>query len=471
MEEKLQILSNKVLISEADNGDLMAKFAVCGFENNLNGVRLNRETISEWLDTLKNQPLVGRVNPAKTDFESHNMVKTLMKGEDGEYRPVCEFRTDALGTFTDVAIEEVDGKETITGSVTIWHRFIRACKIIKERAEAGVLRTSWEIQPSEIHYDEDGTKVIDKGFFEGLCLLGANVQPAYPDSSYMLEVAEESIDEELLSALMNDCSDIKETDMQDNIVVETSEEVLETVEEVQPEVISEVVEEAEPAAEQAEAVEQPAEETSALTVRDLRMRIEDAIEKKVGKYAWLAFWFPEENVVWVEMEGRESELDYMVYVYTVEGDEVSVDDGIPAKLAVTVAQVNETIEAKDAALASSAIEINSLKEQLSALETYKVAYEKAEAEKLAAEKEQQRKELSEYARLSKCFSEEEMSTGEVANLIAEVDKAGLNQLIAARYMENLKKVSEKTEAPVVASLVTEDVKPIKRNAVKAYLGI
>ena len=58
----------KVWLSEqeADPDALYAKFLVCDFSVNGNGVRLDRDTIDAWVSTLKDQPLVGKI-AAKSD--------------------------------------------------------------------------------------------------------------------------------------------------------------------------------------------------------------------------------------------------------------------------------------------------------------------------------------------------------------------------------------------------------------------
>ena len=491
------LLSNRVWIAEnASNGNMQAKFVICDFGTNKNGVRLNRDTIDQWMQSMVNQPLVGKIRKSAldgvTDFTGHNMKKSILRNSEGEYESVVEFDTDALGVFTSVAIEDVDGVECIVGTAEIWNRYPRAVNLIRERIESGALQTSWEITVNASR-TEDGEKIIDDGVFTALACLGRKVEPAY-DSSRLLEVAEAEMDDELTSAIVDD---LKENAMdnenqvaiaEEEIVPAAEDEVVEPdvdeagaepeavepdTQDEQPEVSAE--EEPEASAEEPESEpEQPEAEpeTSALTHWDLQWKIYEAIRNKIGDDGYIQYWFPENSMVWYHATSAETELDLLCFLYSVtEDDTVVVDDGIPVKLTVSIAEMQSELDKKDAAIAEAATEISELKQSLSALESFKEAFEKAEADRIEAEKAQKRADLKAYALRSGLISEADCETEEIAQMLDAIDENAIKQTIASRYMASREdKPVKKTEGVMTASLTTEETKPVKTNAVLAYIA-
>lgn len=504
--DKVVLLSNRVWIAEnASNGNMQAKFVICDFSTNKNGVRLNRDTIENWMQSMVNQPLVGKIKKSAldgiTDFTGHNMKKSIIKNSDGEYENVVEFDTDALGVFTSVAIEEVDDTECIVGTAEIWNRYPRAVNLIRERIESGTLQTSWEITVNSARTEND-EKIIDDGVFTALACLGRKVEPAY-DSSRLLEVAEAEMDDELTSAIVDDLKENameknkKGTHAEDEAVVDDvmqSESVVEepvaddvestadpelTEEIVEPDASAEEVEEksdAEPA-ESVDETKENVEENEAepvvsmLTAWDLSERIWKAIKDKTDNWGYVAYWFPEQNMVWWKPDDAASELDLIAFVYSVlEDDTVVVDDGIPVKLTISIAEMQAELTKKDEAIAGAVAEIAELKSSLSALESFKDAYEKAEAERIEAERHEKRENLKAYALRSGLISAKDCESDEIAQMLDNLDEAGIKQEIASRYMASRDvKPAQKTEGVVTASLTTEETRPAKANAVMAYI--
>lgn len=490
--DSILLNSNKVWISEnAANGNMEAKFVICDFGVNANGVQLNRDTIENWMSSLVLQPLVGKILKQGVgqaeDFGGHRMRQVVVKDDSGNLVKKVTFDTDALGVFKDVSIQTIDDTECIVATAEIWDRYPRAVQLIKDRIANGTLHTSWEISVNDYSL-VDGVKIINNGIFTALAMLGAKVAPAY-ESSRLLEVAEADVDDELVSAITED---LKEKDMGQN--TETTEEVVITepvvseadvecepavVEQPAESEVSEAVEHEEDAVAEAQETEEEVESAS-LTSCDLRDKIRRAVCEKMNRWAYISFWFPEENIVWCEYEGRESELDYMLFSYTVaDGDVVAVDDGMPVKLTVSVAEINDLLAQKDAAIAASATRISELEAQVSELEGYKTKYEAVEAEKEEQKLEAQRSALREYALKSGYITESELKNGKAAKMVKDLDEAGIKQLIADRYMATLTasanepkqvEISEAVERPESHSvnLAVDDVAPIKVNAVKAY---
>ena len=239
MFESVILESSIIEVSELNSHPdyLQVKFVISDFDTNKNKVKLNRDTIEEWMSTLIGSPLLGKITKnfnKKEDFSSHEMKIISFKDEDGKKHRKAVFDTSAFGVFTDVAIEEIDNVECIVATARVWKRFENACKIIQDRAEN--LKSSWEIATEKYTMvKENGSpvKIIDLGRFIGHCCLGSSVPPAY-DRTAVLDVASEQEDE-LNIALMEDLENLnissnintedKEVNMRlDNKeIVETSE--------------------------------------------------------------------------------------------------------------------------------------------------------------------------------------------------------------------------------------------------------
>lgn len=509
--ESILFNSSKVWLAEnSANGNMQATFVLCDFGTNLNGVRLNRDTIENWMGSLVNQPLVGKIVKGafgqSPDFAGHQMRKEYVKDEFGNMVQQYTFDTNAYGVFVSVGIETVDGVECVVGTAEIWDRYPKTVQLIKDRITVGTLHTSWEISVSEYAVDADGVKVINSGVFTALALLGERVQPAY-ESSRLLEVAEADVDDELVSAIEED---MKEYDMAKNKKVETATEEVVVEQEPVASETEETVEQTEvtetedvSAEESAESTDAPEHEenaeeqsadepednadmetsdveASALTVHDLRRRIERAVEEKLHKrWVYISYLFPEEHMVWVEDEERESELDYILFVYSVEGDEVVVDDGTPVQLTVSIASVNETLAQKDAAIAAALAENEELKAQVAELSEIKTKYDAIREANAKAEAEAKKDELRSYAMKSGLFTDGELAKGNVKKLIEALDQVGINQMIADRYMAKLARASAEPSTEIETSevhqksdavnLTAEDVKPVRQNVVRMFI--
>lgn len=402
----ITLYSSQVYLAEdnSNSDSYIAKFIICDFGRNKNGVSLNRDGIEDWLATLKNKPLVGKIKmkyDGTYDFTGHNMKLVNKVDNNGNKYQEVEFDTDAFGTFFDVSIETINDQEVIVASCEIWKRFPKACEIIVNRIKEGTLYTSWEIAIEKSHQGiVDGlmTKIIDVGRFIGHCLLGKQVSPAY-DSSGLLEIASTNYDVEFAEALSQDIisqgldknnQEKEESILKkgENIALSTDdnvEEVIE-VEEVSSEDVfdikkSEITDETENSEDASKdekddgddddkddneeddedgeckkkkgcsagkckkkkgCASSESTETSALTSYDLRRKLSEACSQKTSAWCWVTYLFPEEHKVWCEYDG-ESELDYLEFTYSVENDEVTVSDPIKVTLTVSVKDINSTV--------------------------------------------------------------------------------------------------------------------------------
>ena len=495
--DNIVFYSDQVYLSENSNPDsYIAKFIICDFGRNKNGVALDRNTIENWMSTLKNKPLVGKIKmryDGEYDFTGHNVREVEKVDENGnKYREV-EFDTEAFGTFFDVAIETINDKEYIVASCEIWKRFTKACEIIVNRIQEGSLSTSWEIsveKSTQGIIDGLMTKIIQAGRFIGHCLLGKNVSPAY-DSSGLLEIASTNYDMEFAEALSQDILsqglDIKneakeENNLQSNIETQVAEENVEET------VVETPVAETTESSTETEVTENKDEtEVSQLTEYDLRKKICEACRAKLDKWCWISFHFPVEKEVWLEVDGRESELDFVRMTYTVENDTITVSDPEEVKLTVSIADVNTKIaeleaevSTKDEAIIKSGEEIARLKTEISELSPFKEKFEKAEQERIENElKEKKETIISSITKSGLITKEEIEASEELKGYVENLDEKSLKAILADRYIaslsENNTEVSEtKTEVETETASTNldglEDEQLDVKSIMKNYFG-
>lgn len=526
-EEKLIFQGKGITISEdTSNPDyLQGKFCVCDFDINKNKVRLNRETIDNWVSTLIGSPLVAKITKnlnGESDFTSHNLKIIKVKGEDGKMYKQAVFDTDAFGVCTDVSIETAeDGNDYIYANYKIWKRFQNACKIIQERCED--LHTSWEISVTEsTSAMENGEiiKTINDGRFIGLAMLGSGVSPAY-DSSGLLSVASET-ENELNIALMEDLenlnisSDIKtddkevkvdmgKVDMKDVIVEpnvsEGADPVVANVDPEQTDVNNPdgVVANAD---EGVVASQQDGEGAtvadngdnggqvvvSSLTENDIRRKLETALENLVDEnghrcYGYIFMLFPADNIAWFREYGRNIETELIEVKYTVENDNVTINERNLVVLTVSPREINQVVAQKDSAIVEMSTQIQTLNDKVAELQPYKDKIDEIEKAEREAQLEKDKKELSDYALSSGYITQEELETSEeIIGFIDNLDKASIKSLIADRVVASLSKkepeveTSEsKTEPNVQINLSAEqtDTNKTAKDAnwiVRAYIG-
>ena len=453
--DNIVFYSDQVYLSENSNPDsYIAKFIICDFGRNKNGVALDRNTIENWMSTLKNKPLVGKIKmryDGEYDFTGHNVREVEKVDENGnKYREV-EFDTEAFGTFFDVAIETINDKEYIVASCEIWKRFTKACEIIVNRIQEGSLSTSWEIsveKSTQGIIDGLMTKIIQAGRFIGHCLLGKNVSPAY-DSSGLLEIASTNYDMEFAEALSQDIlsqgldkeNEAKEeNNLQSNIETQVAEENVEET------VVETPVADTTESSTETEVTENKDEtEVSQLTEYDLRKKICEACRAKLDKWCWISFHFPVEKEVWLEVDGRESELDFVRMTYTVENDTITVSDPEEVKLTVSIADVNTKIaeleaevSTKDDAIIKSGEEIAKLKTEISELSPFKEKFEKAEQERIENELKEKKDNLVSSITKSGLITKDEIEASEeLKGYVDNLDEKSLKAILADRYIASL----------------------------------
>ena len=503
--DRITLYSSQVYLAE-DNSNpdsYIAKFIICDFGRNKNGVSLNRDGIEDWLATLKNKPLVGKIKmkyDGTYDFTGHNMKLVNKIDEDGNKYQEVEFDTDAFGTFFDVSIETINDQEVIVASCEIWKRFTKACEIIVSRIKDGTLHTSWEIAIEKSHQGiVDGlmTKIIDVGRFIGHCLLGKQVSPAY-DSSGLLEIASTNYDVEFAEALSRDIIsqglDIKKQEKEDD-TLETNKDIEKSNEEIEAsvedtetsnetDISNDITEDTSTKTDESskdidddketdddDKIEDEEDgeckkkkasastETSALTSSDLRRKLSEECRKKLGDWCYVVYLFPEEKEVWCEYDGN-SELDYLKFTYSVQNDEVTVSEPEKVTLTISVKDINttiseyeKTISEKDDLIVKASAEITSLKSENAELSQYKQKFTEMEQAKMAAELAQKKEELiSSVIKSGQITREEIEASEEMQNYVNELDKKSLMAIVGERLSAS---VSNETNSDVETSTIKD----------------
>lgn len=365
---------------------------------------------------------IGISDNGEADFTSHNMNKVVRQDIKGRPYLDYEFDTSACGTFTEAKIEKIKGKEYITASAALWKRFPEFCAIVKRRVKEGTLHTSWEILIEKEHSEMCGGKkigVIDKGWFIGHALLGKHVPPAYPDSQ-LLEVAQaDELDTELANALKRDITaNYKEDDLLNG----------------------------------------QATDTSALTEFDLKKELKKAIADKLGIRMWdfdIFYHFPADKTVWVHLWEAKSQLDIIVFTYTVENDEVTVGEPTITKLSVSVSEINTTVASLNEKIKTQAESLVKANEDITALSEYKEKFEQAEQEKVKRELSEKRETLKTYALKSGLIAEAELSENQaLAEAMSSLNKEAIDIVIAERFMQKQESTKPSVEAASVAHIRT-----------------
>lgn len=504
--EKICLASKTIDISEHETYiELLNRLCYYDGEN-LNNVMLPYKGVEDdakrMASTLVNMPLQAKYKKVKglDDLGGHE----LSIDKDGN----AVWGTTSIGTHTSAWISEPEDVITVTGekkklpclyaTARVWKRNPNIISAIKRLfASEGGLNSSWEISTNAYEYSHGIKKLTDYEFLGNTCL-GSQVTPAYSGTSKTVSISSEMIDSELMIAEAlaldmnseNNAFEINDNDKKevnildkDNITLssEVTEEVTiseETTETENPiEEVSESVEKNEtPENETSEAKEEinnqkpktsegkSETEVSALTERDLRRRIAIACDNKIGDNSWcyIAFWFPEDKVVWCEYSGRQSQLDFMKFTYEVNGETVTVSDGEKVTLTVEPTKINDviseyekTIAEKDELIVKVSSEITDLKAQNTELSQYKEKFTQIEQEKAEAELAQKKEELIASVIKSGQISRSEIEESEeLQGYVNTLDKKSLMAIVGERLSAS---VCDKPEKEIETSEVKKDI--------------
>lgn len=436
----------------------LATFLICVCDElDLNGRIIPKESADLYHSSIVGFPIVAKLvcNAAgdPVDFAGHEMY--LVTKENGEQE--VKFGTHPIGSVVKSWTEdrEVAGytgqKHCIMIQAKLWStRYPEYFKVLDKLWAANNVKSSWELVVSEAVQTTKG-KILKAFSFIGNALLGSSVIGAVPGAGvyeYAQKVDDSNDPEfELAMALSQDVTVSNnqrkegDTDMEKdkNTPVENAEEKEQVV----------------PAADTDTADGEGKAETASLTDYDIRKKIRKAYQEQVHCYGYIAFFFPAENKAWMEKDCRDSELDYDVVEYTVENDEVTITSITPCKLTVSVAEVNDTIAARDDAIAKANAKINNLTAEVAELKPYKEAADKAEQERIEKETAEKRAVFKAEMLKTKLFTEEEIETSEeLKSMVNNMDETAFKAEVAERFIKNMQNDTETETAEVNAETAT-----------------
>ena len=456
--ENIYLASEIVEISESKTY-LELTSRICYYDDtNSNGVLLPSENAEEKAQTLINMPVQAKYRTnvlGLPTFGGHEMYKD----ENGN----ISFKTESIGTHTEVYIEnaDVDVHGTIKNlpclyaKYRIWKRYENMVAAVRRLFSLGKLYGSWEILISSYEFKDGVKRVSDYEFLANTLLGYEYASPSYGVDAKALSLSStendcllvaEALSQDILSQGLDTENEAKEeNNLQNNEVTHVAEENVEgTV--VETPVAETPVEETTETSTETEATENKDEtEVSQLTEYDLRKKIREACRAKLDKWCWISFHFPVEKEVWLEVDGRESELDFVRMTYTVENDTITVSEPEEVKLTVSIAEVNTKIaeleaevSTKDEAIIKSGEEIARLKTEISELSPFKEKFEQAEQERIENELKEKKDTLVSSITKSGLITKDEIEASEeLKGYVDNLDEKSLKAILADRYIASL----------------------------------
>ena len=433
------------------------------------------EAGEKYYETIIGFPIVTKLKKnifnKPVDFEGHNV--SVVQDTNGKKHK--KFGTMPIGSVTESWIEEreVDGYEgthkCILIKAKLWSsRFPEYFKVFDKLWKKGTISSSWELTASDIE-EKDGFKFYKVFEFIGNCILGTGHVPCVPGAG-VVEYAEleENYDTELACALEKDIANL------DINYAEKEDLNLADKEKKEKENIKDNTENT---------------EIASLTDNDLFRLIGEKCRKKIGcSWGYISYWFPEEHTVWYKPCNDELQLEYKLFTYSVDDNEVEVSEPTDVTLTVSVDKINEELaeknekietltaelELKNEAVISAGEKIGKLKVEISELEPYKEKVETAEKERIETEIAEEKKSLKKNLLKTNLFTEDEIAKAEIAEFIEARDKSAINNLIANRYIASLSEtqVAEKTDEEItsVASLENDDIEDSPTEFMKKLLS-
>ena len=393
------------------------------------------EAGEKYYKTIIGYPIVAKLKKnlfgQPIDFGGHELK--VEKTKNGKK---SHFDTIAIGSVVDAWVEEreVDGYEGTPKCILIksklWtSRFPEYFKVFDKLWEDGNISSSWELTASEVL--KKGKNKIYKVFeFIGNCVLGSYKIPAVPGAG-VIEYAElDGYEAELADALEKD---IVSTDVASLDIESKKEE--EDLEKQNEELNPTVAENTKTDVENKENID-----TASTGIASKEVKAEISTEDVNTDTASLT----DGDLFSLISKACRKKL----FTYSVENDEVSVSEPTDVKLTVSVTEINTVLaekenkintltaelEIKENAVISAGETIGNLKKDIAELEPYKVQVEKAEQERIEAEIAEEKDGLKKDLLKGGLFSEEEVASAEIAELIERRDKSAIKTMIADRYI-------------------------------------
>ena len=438
---------------------------------NANGREMDYgETEEEQAATLaRAQTLVNM--PVKAKYATNAQGLPTFKGHEAKRLANGEIitATEKIGTHTKAWIEEktvvtFDGKQMtlpcLVAKQVVWKDNKNVVAAIKRLFSLGKLNSSWEVDVSNYEY-KDGIKYLKDYSFLGNAYLGYEyAQPAYgqdakvisiasqeqaaPDCDYEMMIAE-ALSKDLIE---NEVNKVKKNKGKLEQPEQKPEAPLEQSEEQPKEEPSPVIAEPEqseanessakseaPAAgapsepessEQAPEQKEPeSEQSTVLTDWDIRTKLDQLLDRMVG-HGNIMFHFPEQHIIWYH-KWDELDTQFTQIAYQVEDGDVFIVSQEPMQFELPVQELLGALAEKDKQLAEK-------DQELSELRAYKEQHEQAEAEAQKAQHEKDVASLRKLAEDANCFSEEELTSAEMAEMFEGVKTAEIKAAIFDRKM-------------------------------------
>lgn len=496
--ENIFLASETIEISESSTY-LELTSRICYYDDvNLNGVLLPSDEAEEKANSLINMPVQARYRTnlaGLPTFSGHEMIKD----ENGN----ISFGTQSIGTHTEIYIEnadvDVDGKiknlPCLYAKYRIWKRYENVVAAVRRLFSIGKLYGSWEIAVTSYEFKDGIKKITDYEFLANTLLGYEYSSPSYGIDAKAISLSTEENTEMsdglmVAEALSHDIISHgldRENEAKEDLSLKKKDATQVAEENVEETVVDTPVAEQDSSSTEENVSEENNEtEVSQLTEYDLREKIREACKAKLDKWCWIAFHFPVEREVWLEVDARESQLDYVRMTYEVNGDEITVSEPENVKLNVSISEVNtkiaeleSEISTKDEAIIKSGEEITNLKTEISTLTPFKEKFEQAEQEKIEAELKDKKESLVSSITKSGLITKEEIESSEELNgYVENLDDKSLKAVLAERYIASLdkgvevsaKEPTKETETASTNLNNLEDEKVDVKSIMKSYFS-
>ena len=144
-------------------------------EENHNGYYFSEQSYIDALPSLKNIPIVAKINDIIQDFEGHNTYE--------DERGIVSRNTDVMGIIPetnnarfevrdDLAPDGIPRKYLVADGL-VWTRNIKLLEVLQDKQ--GVVKNSLEIGKVDLTVNNNGVSIVNSFQFEALCLLGDGV--------------------------------------------------------------------------------------------------------------------------------------------------------------------------------------------------------------------------------------------------------------------------------------------------------
>lgn len=299
--QQFELILNEVKHDASDPTKTYASFIIMDTSTSLNNVKVSEEVLLEAASSILGMPIVTKFLKDEADFGDHE--EFLDEDKDGN--KFVNRDTIAIGSFTSDGYMkdiEVDGekKRVFMGDGVLWRsRYPEAIQLLVDLFNEGKsIPMSCEYLYSNYSF-MDGVEVHHSPiYFEGHCLLGQTVTPAY-ESATILSLNQLKEFKQLVAQALNQAKEV--TDLDEKTQVNEEVETQSTQEDEQKNQLNEL------------SLSQVSDE--------IRNQVKAAIDNE--EWLWVSDIYQTYAVVGIETEGDG--YKHFKYEYSVEGDVVTVD--------------------------------------------------------------------------------------------------------------------------------------------------